>query len=114
MLFAAWGIETILWVATTVHSVTNGDVISAVTAAGALALLVLLGPMRVSKMAGRHLRVDEYATATWLRLGEQLQCGTTLVSQLHIRLHEHISRQIDRRMRCHCVHGDRANVLNSA
>lgn len=45
VLFLAWGIETILWVATNIHLVANGDVISAVTSVGAVALLVLLAGM---------------------------------------------------------------------
>src|SRR4029450_1086864 len=45
VLFVAWGILTILWVASTVYSVANGNVAAAVTAVAAVALLVLLGLM---------------------------------------------------------------------
>jgi hypothetical protein len=45
LLFLAWGLLTFLWVVSTVYSVAHGDVISAVTAAGTLALMVLLGGM---------------------------------------------------------------------
>ncbi len=45
LLFVAWGLLTILWVASTIHSVAAGDIISLVTAAAALALLILLGVM---------------------------------------------------------------------
>ena len=45
LLFVAWGILTILWVASTVYSVANGNVAAAVTAVAAVALLVLLGLM---------------------------------------------------------------------
>jgi hypothetical protein len=45
LLFFAWGLLTYLWVVSTVYSVAHGDVISAVTAAGALALLALLAAM---------------------------------------------------------------------
>src|SRR5258708_30371495 len=45
VLFWAWGIDTIIWVASTVYSVAHGDVTSAVTAVAALALLVLLALM---------------------------------------------------------------------
>jgi hypothetical protein len=45
VLFVAWGILTILWVASTVYSVANGNIAAAVTAVAALALLVLLGGM---------------------------------------------------------------------
>jgi hypothetical protein len=42
LLFMAWGVETVLWVASTVHAVGNGHPMSAVTAALALVLLVVL------------------------------------------------------------------------
>ena len=45
VLFVTWGILTILWVASTVYSVANGDIAAGVTAVAALALLVLLGGM---------------------------------------------------------------------
>lgn len=45
VLFVAWGLLTILWVVSTVYSVSNGDIVAAVTAVVALALLVLLGGM---------------------------------------------------------------------
>lgn len=44
-LFVAWGILTILWVASTLYSVANGHPAEAVTAVTAVALLVLLGLM---------------------------------------------------------------------
>lgn len=45
VLFVAWSILTILWVASTVYSVANGEIAAAVTAVAALALLVLLALM---------------------------------------------------------------------
>jgi len=45
VLFVAWGILTILWVASTVRSVATGNVAAAVTAVTAVALLVLLALM---------------------------------------------------------------------
>ncbi len=51
VLFLAWGIATIIWVASTVYSVAHGDVTSAVTAVTALALLVLLGGMEGLEVA---------------------------------------------------------------
>jgi hypothetical protein len=45
LLFAAWIIATILWIATNIHLVAHGQATNAVTAVGAFALLVLLGCM---------------------------------------------------------------------
>ena len=45
VLFVAWASLTILWVASTLSSVANGNVAAAVTAVAAVALLVLLGLM---------------------------------------------------------------------
>jgi hypothetical protein len=45
VLFVAWGILTILWVASTLYSVANGNLAAAVTAVTAVALLVLLALM---------------------------------------------------------------------
>jgi hypothetical protein len=45
VLFVVWGILTILWVASTLYSVANGNLAAAVTAVAAVALLVLLGLM---------------------------------------------------------------------
>src|SRR5919201_3203607 len=44
-LFVAWAIATIVWVASALDSLANGDAIPAVTAVGALALMVLLACM---------------------------------------------------------------------
>lgn len=60
LLFLAWGIATILWVASTVHEVANGSHIAAVTAVGALALLVLLGAME-----GLEVSVVDRWQALW-------------------------------------------------
>lgn len=45
VLFVGWGIATTVWLASTVHVVGRGDAVPAVTAAAALALLVLLAAM---------------------------------------------------------------------
>jgi hypothetical protein len=60
LLFVAWGILTILWVASTVHSATNGNIAAVVTAAAALALLVLLGAME-----GLEVSVIDRWQALW-------------------------------------------------
>ena len=45
VLFIAWGIETVLWVATTVDLATKGQVTPVITAAAAVALMILLAGM---------------------------------------------------------------------
>jgi hypothetical protein len=42
ILFVAWGIETLLWVASTIHLAANGEAMAIVTAVVALALMALL------------------------------------------------------------------------
>lgn len=51
VLFLAWGVETFFWVAATVDSATNGDVLPVVTAIVAIALLVLLAGMEGLEVA---------------------------------------------------------------
>jgi hypothetical protein len=45
VLFVGWGLLTVIWLASTVHLVASGDFTAAITAASALALLLLLGAM---------------------------------------------------------------------
>jgi hypothetical protein len=45
LLFTGWGILTILWVASTVYLVAHGSITALITAASAVALLLLLGGM---------------------------------------------------------------------
>lgn len=45
VLFVAWGILTVLWVASTVYLVAHGSMTALITAASALALFLLLGGM---------------------------------------------------------------------
>jgi hypothetical protein len=45
VLFVAWAIATIVWVASALDSLANGDAIPALTAVAALALMVLLACM---------------------------------------------------------------------
>jgi hypothetical protein len=51
VLFLAWGIETILWFASTVDAVAGGEVTPAISAAAALALLCLLAGMEGLEVA---------------------------------------------------------------
>jgi hypothetical protein len=51
VLFAAWGIETFLWFASTVDSVAAGEAMPAITAAVALALMCLLAGMEGLEVA---------------------------------------------------------------
>jgi hypothetical protein len=50
-LFAAWGIETVLWVASTIDAVGNGEVKPGVSAVAALLLLCLLAGMEGLEVA---------------------------------------------------------------
>ena len=45
VLFVAWGLLTYLWVASTVYLVAHGTFTAAITAVGAVAVLLLLGGM---------------------------------------------------------------------
>jgi hypothetical protein len=60
LLFAAWGIAMILWLATDVHLVANGHAAAAVTTVGALSLMVLLGCME-----GLEVSVIDRWQALW-------------------------------------------------
>jgi hypothetical protein len=51
VLFAAWGIETLLWLSSTVDAVGNGEVMPAISAAAALALMCLLAGMEGLEVA---------------------------------------------------------------
>ncbi len=51
VLFAAWGIETLLWFSSTVDAVGNGETMPAVSAAAALALMCLLAGMEGLEVA---------------------------------------------------------------
>jgi len=51
VLFAAWGIETILWVASTVNLTADGEIMALVTALVALALMTLLAGMEGLEVA---------------------------------------------------------------
>jgi hypothetical protein len=51
VLFLAWGIETILWVYSTIDSATNGDATPVITAVVAIALLGLLAGMEGLEVA---------------------------------------------------------------
>jgi hypothetical protein len=44
-LFVAWGVETIMWVASTIHIASNGEGTAIITAVAAIALLCLLAAM---------------------------------------------------------------------
>jgi hypothetical protein len=45
VLFVAWGVETIMWVASTIHLASNGEGSAIITAVAAIALLCLLAAM---------------------------------------------------------------------
>ncbi len=51
VLFAAWGIESLLWLASTVDAVGNGEAMPAVSAGAALALMCLLAGMEGLEVA---------------------------------------------------------------
>ena len=51
VLFAAWGVETILWVASTVDKVADGEITPLITAIAALALMTLLAGMEGLEVA---------------------------------------------------------------
>ena len=50
-LFAAWGIETILWFASTVHAVADGEITPGISAVAALSLMCLLAGMEGLEVA---------------------------------------------------------------
>jgi hypothetical protein len=51
VLFTAWAVESILWFASTIDAVGNGEVMPAITAVGALALMCLLAGMEGLEVA---------------------------------------------------------------
>jgi hypothetical protein len=51
LLFVSWAILTVVWLASTAYSVAHGNPMAAVTAFGALALLVVLGAMEGLEVA---------------------------------------------------------------
>jgi hypothetical protein len=51
ILFIAWGIESILWVATTIHKAADGEITPIITAVAALALMALLAGMEGLEVA---------------------------------------------------------------
>ncbi len=51
VLFGAWGIETVLWLASTVDAVGNGEVMPGVSAVAALSLMCLLAGMEGLEVA---------------------------------------------------------------
>jgi hypothetical protein len=51
ILFLAWGIETVLWVASTIHLAADGEAAAIVTAVVALALMTLLAGMEGLEVA---------------------------------------------------------------
>jgi hypothetical protein len=51
VLFIAWGIETIMWVGSTIHLASNGEGAAIITAVATIALLVLLAAMEGLEVA---------------------------------------------------------------
>jgi hypothetical protein len=51
VLFAAWFVETVLWVSSTVDSVANGEISPLISAVGAILLLLLLAGMEGLEVA---------------------------------------------------------------
>jgi hypothetical protein len=51
VLFIAWGIETIMWVGSTIHLASNGEGAAIITAVAALALMCLLAGMEGLEVA---------------------------------------------------------------
>ena len=51
VLFVAWGIATIMWVASTVNLVADGEYVPIITAVAALALMVLLAVMEGAEVS---------------------------------------------------------------
>src|SRR5688500_12834579 len=50
-LFLVWVVATVVWVASTIHSVADGDVMPLVTALAALSLIMLLACMEGLEVA---------------------------------------------------------------
>jgi hypothetical protein len=51
ILFVAWGIETVLWLASTVHLAADGEITPVITAVAAIALMLLLTGMEGLEVA---------------------------------------------------------------
>ena len=51
VLFVAWGIATIMWVASTINLAADGEYVPIITAVAALALMVLLGVMEGAEVS---------------------------------------------------------------
>jgi hypothetical protein len=80
-LFVAWAIATIVWVASALDSLANGDAIPAVTAVGALALMVLLACME-----GLEVSVIDRWHTVWPGVSTNYLAGWLAARQLFVAL----------------------------
>lgn len=81
VLFVGWGFLTVIWVASTVHLVAGGDFVAAITAASALALLLLLGAME-----GLEVSVIDRWQQVWPGHRESYLAGWLAARQLFVAL----------------------------
>lgn len=81
VLFVAWGLLTIIWVASTVYLAAHGSVTAVVTAASAVALLLLLGGME-----GLEVSVIDRWQQFWPQGGESEFAGWIAARQLFVAL----------------------------
>jgi hypothetical protein len=81
VLFVGWGLLTVIWLASTVHLVMRGDFVAAITAASALALLLLLGAME-----GLEVSVIDRWQQVWPGRRESYLAGWLAARQLFVAL----------------------------
>jgi hypothetical protein len=81
VLFVGWGLLTVIWLASTVHLVARGDIVAAITAASALALLLLLGAME-----GLEVSVIDRWQQVWPGRRESYLAGWLAARQLFVAL----------------------------
>jgi hypothetical protein len=81
VLFLGWGLLTVIWLASTVYLVGRGDFVAAITAASALALLLLLGAME-----GLEVSVIDRWQQVWPGRQESYLAGWLAARQLFVAL----------------------------
>jgi predicted acyltransferase len=81
VLFVVWAMATIVWVASALDSLANGDAIPTVTAVGAVALMVLLACME-----GLEVSVIDRWQTVWPGVSTNYLAGWLAARQLFVAL----------------------------
>ena len=91
VLFVAWGIATIMWVASTINLAADGECMAIITAVAALALMVLLAVMEGAEVSVIDRWKVMYPDRSSVAAG-RLAGGPAALRRAH-RDHRHASGQ---------------------